>query len=97
MFSENYVYLNDKHYKIWLKDRKVYNILINIISLVINFKFRNVIFSKLFALKIFYGQLESIKKFKISGILSFFSLIYTGIVIFIGISTIKVSKNYIQF
>jgi hypothetical protein len=58
-FGENIVFLNDKCFKVWLKDRshKTVSIIVNIISLLINFKFRTILFSKLFTLKIFRGEL----------------------------------------
>lgn len=76
---------------------KLYNMFTTIISILISHKFKNLMFSRLFAFHIFSAQLEDVRKFKILNIYSFISLIHSGGCIFSVITIIKLVDVKTQF
>lgn len=76
---------------------KIYNMFSNFISLVISHKFKNLIFTRLFAFCIFSSQLDDVKKFKIFNIYSFISFLHSGGCIFSVITIIKLVNIKTQF
>lgn len=76
---------------------KLYNMFSTFISLTLCHKFKNLMFSRLFAFVIFSAQLDDVKKFKIFNIFSFISLIHSGGCIFSVITIIKLVDTKTQF
>ena len=86
---QNVVICPDKHFKAWNTGcNQCFNVIVNIVSLVMNHKFRNIVFSKLFTFNVFTGQLEEMKKFRVLYIFSFLSLLHSGGAIFAAVSAI---------
>lgn len=66
----------------------------NIIGLVINHKFKNILFCKLFTFKIFCAKLDNVQHFRIFNIFSLISLIHSGGAIFAaGIAITKTNTK----
>lgn len=83
LIGQNVVLCTDKLFRGWNEGCNKCSVAVtNIIAILINHKFRNILFCKLFTFSIFSGYLESISKFRIFNILSFMSLIHSGGAIF---------------
>lgn len=76
---------------------KLYNMFSTLVSLIISHKFKNLMFSRLFAFHIFSAPLDDVKKFKIFNIFSFLSFIHSGGCIFSVITIIKLVDVKTQF
>lgn len=76
---------------------KFYNGLSTFIGLAVSHKFKNLMFSRLFAFTVFSAPLEDVKKFKIFNIFSFISLVHSGAAIFSVITIIKLVDPQTQF
>lgn len=90
----------DKRFSSWRDAsilNKLYNMFSTFISLSLSHKFKNLMFSRLFAFVIFSAQLDDVKKFKIFNIYSFISLIHSGGCIFSVITIIKLVDTKTQF
>lgn len=74
----------DKDFKMWYAEgsHKLATIIVNILSTLINHKFRNILFCKLFSLGIFSAKLLSLNQFKVINVFSFLSLLHSGAAIF---------------
>ena len=80
LIIQNLVFCSDKHFLSWhiACANKCFSTIANIIALVCNHKFRNILFCKLFTFGIFTAQLDSVAKFKVLNIFSFLSLIHSA-------------------
>jgi hypothetical protein len=80
LFLQNFSLYNDQPFTEWLKEttNKITVIITNIVATLLNHKFRNILFCKLFTFEFFTAQLESINKFKIINVFSFLSLIHSA-------------------
>lgn len=90
----------DKRFCTWRDNsflNKLYNMFSTFISLCISHKFKNLMFSRLFAFHIFSAPLDDVKKFKIFNIYSFISLANSGGSIFSVITIIKLVDVKTQF
>jgi hypothetical protein len=66
----------------------------NILSFVVNHKFKNILFCKLFTFKIFCAKLDNVQHFRIFNIFSLISLIHSGAAIFAaGIALTKTNNK----
>jgi hypothetical protein len=90
----------DKKHSQW-KDssamNKFYNTFSTLIGIFVSHKFKNLMFSRLFAFVVFSAPLDDLKKFKIFNIFSFISLISSGAAIFSVITIIKLADPKTQF
>eukprot|EP00919_Chromeraceae_sp_WS-2016_P000435 GHVR01001093.1.p1 GENE.GHVR01001093.1~~GHVR01001093.1.p1 ORF type:complete len:151 (+),score=4.51 GHVR01001093.1:2740-3192(+) len=87
---------SDRNFSSWINttSNKVFYIFASLISLIINHKFRNIIFSRLFTFSVFSSQMDSVHKFKIFNIFSFLSLLHSGGAIFaVSVAIKNVSPN----
>lgn len=74
-----------------------YNAFSTLVGLVVSHKFKNLMFSRLFAFVVFSAPLDDVRKFKIFNIFSFISLIHSGGAIFSVITIIKLADPKSQF
>ena len=59
IFVQNAIICSDKHFNAWnVGCNRCFNVIVNFIALLMNHKFRNVLFCKLFTFPVFTSQLE---------------------------------------
>ena len=85
-FLQTMLLLNDRQFSQWLRGcahKSVYSFVV-VFCLLINYKFKMIIFTKLFKFSSLGARLESISKFKMFNIYSFFGLIAEGLALFVA-------------
>jgi hypothetical protein len=90
------VLLSDNCFSYWIKNKgnKYFFVFASMVSLVINYKFRMIVFSKLFKFNSLSAILDNVYKFRIFNIFSFFGILVEGLALYVSFMEIsKYPKN----
>lgn len=80
-----YQLTNDQKFQKWVKNRCNYicYLILSIVSCLLNYKVKMMLFSRLFSFQCLRAQLDSVQKFRLFNVLSFLGVAHEGLVIYI--------------